>query len=26
MGTAANAQAGDIGSQNVIVPRSLERR
>jgi flagellar hook protein FlgE len=26
MGTAANTQAGDIGSQNVIVPRALERR
>jgi flagellar hook protein FlgE len=26
LGTAANAQAGDIGSQNVIVPGALERR
>lgn len=26
LGTAANVQAGDIGSQNVIVPRALERR
>jgi flagellar basal body rod protein FlgG len=26
LGTAANAQGGDIGSQNVIVPGALERR